>query len=78
MKDIEKIIETLTNQFKEVLFDIDITVFGDGSKKWCIYVNDFDFYMNDKRFKKWLKILRAKYKKVKFYCAYQSSREIWK
>lgn len=69
---IEDIIFTLDKMFNNILFDIDEVTFGDGSKKYCIYVSDFDFYMKDKKFKKWCEILRKKYPKVKWFCAYQN------
>lgn len=74
MKDIENILLTLDKIFTEVEFDLDKKTFADGNTKWEVYVNDFDFYMNDKKFKKWIGILRKKYPNTKWYCVYQPNR----
>ena len=59
---IEDIIFTLDKMFDNILFYIDEVTFGDGSKKYCIYVSDFDFYMKDKKFKvKEVTVLVRKY-----------------
>jgi hypothetical protein len=67
---IEDIIITLDKIFSDIIFDIEEHVFGDGTK-YCIVVGDFDFYMRDKKFKKWCEILRKKHPKVKWFCCYK-------
>lgn len=68
---IENIILTLDDIFKKIQFDLEEVEFGDGTKKYCIIVGDFEFYMKDKKFKKWCDILRKKYPKVKWFSAYK-------
>lgn len=65
---ISKVVLTLADKFDEYDWD----VYKDEQiGKYCILVNDYDFYRSDK-FRKWLKILRKKYPKVKFFCAYKN------
>lgn len=66
---IEDIVFTLADKFPEADFDLD---FDDRFKKYKIITNNFDMYMKSTKFKNMLKVLRAKYKNVKFYCVYKS------
>jgi hypothetical protein len=69
---IEDIILTLDKIFENIIFDLEEHTFGDNTTKFCIIVGDFEFYMKDKKFKKWCDILRKKYPKVKWFCAYKN------
>lgn len=66
---IDKIIFKLSDLFPEHDWDIR---YDEQSKKYCILVNDYDFYMKDKKFRRWLVILRKKYRKCEFFCAYKN------
>lgn len=66
---IDKIVFSLSDKFNQ--FDWDV-YFDEGIGKYCIFVNDCDFYFNSKKFRNWLKILRKKYPKTKFFCAFKN------
>jgi len=68
---IDKIIFKLAELFPKVNFDIDEVTFGD-NVLFQIEVDDYEFYMFDKTFEKWLKILRTKYPKVKWFVVYKN------
>ncbi len=66
---IENVVFALADKFPEYDWDLK---YEEKMEKYCILVNDWEFYFRDKKFRKWLKILRAKYPKVKFFCAYKN------
>lgn len=74
---IEKIILTLDKKFEkdEVYFDLSTWLRGDGVMMYKVWVSDFDFYMNNKRFKNIIKVLRKKYNNVRFFCYYRLTPE---
>lgn len=69
---IDKIVLGFSSLFPKIEFDVDIEVFGDKSEKYKILVSDFDFYMNDKVFKKINEGFRKKYPSVKYFCYYKN------
>lgn len=70
---IDKILLTLDEKFEDVYFDIEEVTLGDGTKKYCVFVSDYEFYMS-KIYKKWRKILNAKYPGVPWFSVYLKKR----
>lgn len=66
---ISKVVFSLSEKFPEYDWDIK---YEEQMGKYCILVNNYDFYFNNKKFRNWLKILRKKYPKAKFFCAYKN------
>ena len=65
---IENVVLTLADKFPE--YDWDVREEREGL--YCILVNDWEFYFYDKKFKKWTNLLRKKYPKARFFCAYKN------
>ena len=65
---IEDIIFFLDDKFEESDFDIG---FFEGVQKYIIFTNNYNLYRS-KKFINIVKVLRKKYKDVKFFCAYKS------
>lgn len=64
---IENIVFTLADRFIEYDWDIELI---EPQNIYCIIVNDYNFYQS-KELKKWNKILRVKYPKVRYITAYK-------
>ena len=69
---IDKIVIGLATMFSNIEFDVDIEIFADGSEKYKILVGDFDFYMNNKVFRKMVEQYHKRYPETKFFCYYQN------
>lgn len=68
MEDAVSLLKKLSETFPKVLFSIE---FISGIDKFQIEMNDYEFYMKDKKLRNWIKILRAKFPKLKFFCVYR-------
>lgn len=64
---IQDIVFTLADKFEEYDWDV---YYEEQMKMYCVLVNDYEFYTS-KTFKKWKMILRKKYPKVRWFCAYK-------
>jgi len=64
---IEDLIFFLADKFPEHEWDLD---FHEGVQKYCILVNNFEFYKS-KKYNNILKVLRKKYD-VEFFCVYKN------
>ena len=65
---IQDIVFKLVKVFPEHQWDVEEV---DTHWEYLIFVNNYEFYMKDKKFRKILEILRKKYPDVKFICAYK-------
>lgn len=68
LDDFLSIIDKLQSLFPKIGWDMRFE--GGNLNKFTILCNDWDFYFTDKKFKNWTAILRKKFPKVKFFCAY--------
>jgi hypothetical protein len=71
---IDKIILGVAAIFPKVEFDIDLEIQGDKSEIYKIWVSDFDFYFNNKMFKKITNQYRVKYPNIRHYYYYQNRK----
>lgn len=69
MSDAVSLLKKLSETFPKVLFSIE---FISGIDKFQIEMNDYEFYMKDKKLRNWIKILKAKFPKLKFFCVYRA------
>lgn len=69
IEDAVYILKKLSEIFPKVLFSIQ---FISGIDKYQIEMNDYNFYMKDKKLRNWIKILKTKFPKLKFFCVYRS------
>lgn len=60
---IELIVFPLADKFPEYDWDV---YFDEQIGKFCVLVNDYEFYKSDK-YRKWTKILRMKHPEVKWF-----------
>jgi hypothetical protein len=69
MEDAVSLLKKLSDTFPKVLFSME---FISGIDKYQIEMNDFEFYMKDKKLRNWIKILRVKFPKLKFFCVFRA------
>lgn len=70
----EEIVVTLDSKFKDIEFDLDIEIMGNGQEFIKIIVKDLDRYLKCKNLRKWISILHKKYpkSKLKWFACYQN------